>query len=795
MTDFIAEFISFMESVDCAPANVGDIIADDKRHYFQIARDKRGVKKGAYRLLIDGDSAVGWVIDYRQGDTHSWSSRSKKDLTAEEKAEWKRKNAERKKANEIEDKRLRDAAATVAKEVWGKADKCEKHQYLDKKGIGSNGAKYLSDYKYSDALTLKDVLIIPAYKSGRISSIQFISGDLKLFLQDGDMNGAYSVIKSGDDLGIIYICEGWATGASIHEATGCAVVVAFNAGNLVAVAKTMRDKYQDSEIIIAADNDQWTLMPESKRPKALKAMKSSEISGDDERWTEWRQKDYTFNTGIIKAKQAAIEIGGCKVVFPPYKGNEPHKPTDWNDFAKDFGYDVLKNQIQVVAITLDRGEVSESPLHPSDDLPPPYIQTLPIEAYESDFSSMERREVGDWRELIVHNSKGVMVANSLKNTILFVENHTAFRGVYVLNEFNHQISVVKCPPWEDDRAFKVHDLSDIDISQTAAALEAYGLSPDTTRIHKAIEVVANINKVHPAKEYFNSLEWDGVERLDKWLNYYLGAEEESADYLEFIGTKWMVAAVKRIYQSGCKFDHILVLEGNQGIGKSTALRELATFNDVPYFKDGLTVSDIRTKDSILQMQGCIIIELAELAGFSKKDDDELKQWITFQFDECRLPYARTNTKFPRQFVLSATTNNYEYLKDATGNRRYWPIKCSGIDITALRKDRQQLWAEAVHLYKSGYSIAPTQDEMDLAKFEQAKRLASDPWEEDILKAISGLGHKATMQQIMIEVGLSIKDRDQKASRRIGYILGKCGYESKPVYSGGVTRRMWVRQDG
>ena len=174
--------------------------------------------------------------------------------------------------------------------------------------------------------------------------------------------------------------------------------------------------------------------------------------------------------------------------------------------------------------------------------------------------------------------------------------------------------------------------------------------------------------------------------------------------MAFIGKKWLTAAVRRAFKPGCKFDHVLVMEGKQGKGKSTALKVLATFgHDVEesYFTDAIMIADIQTKDTIQKIQGSIIVELAELAGFNKKDDEEIKRWITLQHDDVRLPYARTTTRFNRQCVLSATTNSYDYLKDAIGNRRYWPVKTENIDLEALRADKTQLWAEAVYNFKPG----------------------------------------------------------------------------------------------
>jgi predicted P-loop ATPase len=315
---------------------------------------------------------------------------------------------------------------------------------------------------------------------------------------------------------------------------------------------------------------------------------------------------------------------------------------------------------------------------------------------------------------------------------------------------------------------------------------------------KAIEAVAQENQIHPARDFFDSLEWDGTERLKKWLTYYLGCEDEDQKYLEFIGKKWLTAAVKRVYEPGCKFDHILVLEGKQGKGKSTALEKLATFGTekkVAYFTDAVSIKDIGDKDTIMKVQGSIICELAELEGFSKKDDDEIKRWITMKHDDCRLPYARTVRRFPRQFVLAATTNSYEYLKDPSGNRRYWPCNVKSIDIKSIEQDRVQLWAEAVHLYKQGLYIGPEQHEMLLAEKEQHKRIYQDVWTDDVIDAV-GMMKSFKISTIMEQMGLIKKERDGRAQRRISTILRHNGFDNKAVYNPRTkkTERLWRKDE-
>ncbi len=241
-----------------------------------------------------------------------------------------------------------------------------------------------------------------------------------------------------------------------------------------------------------------------------------------------------------------------------------------------------------------------------------------------------------------------------------------------------------------------------------------------------------------------------------------------------------------------------MIEGEQGRGKSEAMKILSTFGDDMeecYFTDGVTIADLSKDNTVQKMQGSVIVELAELAGFGKKDDQEIKRWLTLQYDDVRLPYARTVTRFLRQFVLAASTNEYEYLKDSSGNRRYWPTKSGNIDLKALKRDRKQLWAEAYWNYMDGLYIGPTENEMLLAKAAQEKRLAVDAWDDSVMQAIEKLKsvyHTAIKtEMVMQEMGLSLRDRDSRALGRVVNILKANGYESKVIWANGKSVRGWV----
>lgn len=775
-----------MVKAGCGPAHASDIKGDDTRRSFQISGDKPNKKAGAYCLKIDGDFAAGWFMNHRGRVVHPWHSKSKSKMTKEQLDESRKKIEAEKRKRTAEDKKLKQAAQIEANEIYKAASKGVQTPYTKRKKINI----------YTGKVDGKN-LILPIMVNGKITSLQTIYPDgTKKFLKDGEIKGGYcSIAKKGDSFDTIIISESYSTGATIYEANGFPVVVAFNAGNLETVALIIRKKYPKSKIILAADNDQWRFI-ESERPEGIKA---SDVSGDDPRWQEWLEQGLLQNIGMEKARHAAAKIGGY-LMWPDFLLLTKEKPTDFNDLMYYHGIECVTDRILEAVPT---GSISEEggPSFVSPELEPSSThapdEQVPLEAYEADFPAIRDVDDTDWESMLIHDSHGQLKATSLKNKILLLTYNENLKNIFAYNQFHQNIYIVECPPWEKEHLFKVHAMDDLDITMCASEFENYRLSPDVTNTFKAMQVAANHNSFNPAQRYFNGLKWDGRERLKSWLSYYLGCEEEDPKYLEFVGKKWMTAAVKRVFEVGCKFDHVLVMEGPQGKGKSTLLQELATFgfdDEESYFTDGVTLTAIQDKDTVMKLQGNIIVELAELVGMNKRGTEEIKRWITLQKDVCRLPYARTMGDFPRQFVLAGTTNDYEYLQDPSGNRRFWPCKVGRIDMHALKVEKDQLWAEAVYLYRNGYPIWTSEEEHKLAEKEQSKRILSDSWEDKIIEAVSNLNITFKTEEVMVQAGLTMRERDNAAARRIGNILKLNGYENKIRSRGGKSVRLWGKKN-
>lgn len=249
------------------------------------------------------------------------------------------------------------------------------------------------------------------------------------------------------------------------------------------------------------------------------------------------------------------------------------------------------------------------------------------------------------------------------------------------------------------------------------------IEPNVNVIFEAMVQIASENAYHPVRKYLDSLEWDGVARLDTWMKEYLGAIAPEP-YLSEISRKFLVAAVARVYEPGRKFDHMVILEGAQGIGKSSVGRILV---GEKWFLDALP--DLQDKDAALNLQGMWMIEMGELAAMKKAESEVMKAFVTRQVDKVRPPYGKRYIESYRQCVFFGTTNADTYLQDKSGNRRYWPVKVSATDFQALEADRDQLWAEAVYVYMNFDEELYLRDEVkSQAEQEQESRMIEDDGE-------------------------------------------------------------------
>jgi predicted P-loop ATPase len=304
-------------------------------------------------------------------------------------------------------------------------------------------------------------------------------------------------------------------------------------------------------------------------------------------------------------------------------------------------------------------------------------------------------------------------------------------------------------------------------------------------VGRAVQTVARENCVHPVRQYLQALNWDRTPRLDTWLARYLGVEDSL--YAQAVGSRFLISAVARVEQPGCKVDQVLILEGPQGILKSSALQVLAD----PWFTD--RVSALGSKDAAIEIAGVWLVEMAELDALLRSALPATRSFITRRRDRFRPPYGKHVVDLPRQCVFAGTINPIGgYLKDPTGGRRFWPVRCGLIDLEALLIDRDQLWAEALVRFRSG---APwwleTPKLQALAAAEQDARFEVDAWDEKVSDWLVGR-HDVSVGEVLVgALGIPQESWSQSAQNRVAKFLvqqrferyrpGKSGQSRTPRY--------------
>jgi predicted P-loop ATPase len=348
-------------------------------------------------------------------------------------------------------------------------------------------------------------------------------------------------------------------------------------------------------------------------------------------------------------------------------------------------------------------------------------ETVLNEIAEVDFASSSWRK-DLLRSKPMNNTEG-RILPVLANAIAAFRHAPEWGGVLAFNEFAFGTVALKPTPWG---VVPKGEWTDHEDRLAAEWLQKQGVLVSVDVAGQAVQTAARDHPMHPVKAYLQALQWDGVQRVETWLSAYLGAED--TEYARAVGSRWLVSAVARIFRPGAKADCCLILEGSQGIRKSTALRTLAG----EFFTDEL--ADLGSKDAAMQTRGVWIIELSELDSLSHSEVARIKAFMSRTTDRFRPPYGMRLVESPRQCIFAGTVNHSTYLRDETGGRRFWPVTCGRIGVEGLARDRDQLWAEAKARFEAGgVWWLDSAELIQMASDEQSERYEGDPWEEVIGK--------------------------------------------------------------
>ncbi|AQS04768.1 virulence-associated E family protein [Clostridium beijerinckii] len=319
----------------------------------------------------------------------------------------------------------------------------------------------------------------------------------------------------------------------------------------------------------------------------------------------------------------------------------------------------------------------------------------------------------EWLDSLTYTLNGKL-ASTISNFSLIIENEPLLKGKIAYNEFSNRAVVVGKLPWRNKN--NKEDWNDTDDSGLREFVEKYYHISSTAKCADALALSFERHSFHPIKDYLNGLIWDGEKRVDTLFIDYLGAEDNN--YVRIVTRKVLTAAVARVFKPGIKFDNMLILSGKQGVGKSTIIKKLGQ----DWYSDSLTT--VNGKEAYEQLQGVWILEMAEMMATKKADIEATKHFLSKTEDIYRVAYGRRTSRFPRQCIFIGTSNEREFLRDKTGNRRFWPV-----DIAINKPNKNvfedlteyeigQIWAEALELFNNGETLYLNYEEEKEAKKQQ-----------------------------------------------------------------------------
>lgn len=652
---------------------------------------------------------------------------SRQKLSDEEVAErQKKREAEERKAA-AEFKRIQGEVARLANLIWEQSLPAYEHPYTNRKGVKINGARIgeFPFYKveYGKPITpFKHIpaLLVPVHdKNGKIVSLQAYFNDQiqigesltdRAHMKGGQKQGGYCLIGNPDKK-TIAIVEGYATGLSVYMATGWAVVVAFDAGNLLSVAEATRKNFPQSEIIIAGDHDK-------PNPKTGKR------AGNE-------------------AADAAGQAINARVILPNVEGQ------DWNDVHNKRGIEVVQSQLMAHLV----------PKPANDNAPIEFDEYTPFIHVTG--NGKPKGTIENLEELL-RRMGAVVRYNVIKKDIeILIPGHSASRD-------NRLVSA---------------------LAQIISHCNRVGMP--TGDITGSLTTIADQNRYNPVLTWVNSTPWDGVHRWDDFCKTVTPKQVKPLPdgtplHIALI-KRWMVSAIAAARRDGTSLHGVLVLQGDQGLGKTSWLKSLAP-ESLNVVKDGLSLNP-DNKDSVKKVISYWLVELGEVNGTLKKSDQEsLKAFLTKDSDEIRLPYGRAESDYARRTVFFGSVNNKTFLKDDTGSRRWWVIECDQVNYQHTF-DMQQVWAEVLASFESGMQWHLTSDEFNALNESNEAFQVIDPIEERIMSRLQWDDDQShwrwtTATDLLIELGID-RPTQGEATKAAMFIRKRNGGQSRRY--GGKTQ--------
>lgn len=399
-----------------------------------------------------------------------------------------------------------------------------------------------------------------------------------------------------------------------------------------------------------------------------------------------------------------------------------------------------------------------------------------LEVIDAPMASTEDEKV--WEALGLARSRtGLPIAN-IDNALRVLERTESFKGLLWYDEFHMRVftrtAEGKPREWED-----IDDLRMTTYMQRDLCLSRMGLD----NVAQAVKLFAHKDIRNEPKDWMSGLKWDKVERIPHFFFVCFGTPNNK--YSRAASRNFWVGMAARIFRPGCQLDNMVVLEGYQGVGKTRALRAIGG----PWYVEAN--ESVQSKDFYMILRGKLLIEIAELDAFNRAEVTRIKQVITCNTDSYRAPYERRSKDHPRQCVFVGSTNEDAYLRDSTGARRFWPIRCQQIDVPKIHELREQLYAEAAHAYKAGESWHIMPDE-ETAKEQEARR-QHDEWESIIFDYLEGRDI-VEMREIWKEAFQGDLSRmDKSAQFRIAHSLRALGWTRRDKRINLRKCKYWIRK--